>query len=143
MASKTGWRLFAIVFNGSVSAKASLFLKPPSSSHLPPSKPTWKTLDLCMQIAQNGPISTRNRNTRMSIPSRQYSTQMNVCLISITSGQSLTGCADKDATDYFRGVVLSGEKSSRVLDLTEHIIRQNPAHYSAWYVQNQNVVISY
>ncbi|KAG6336999.1 hypothetical protein ID866_2100 [Astraeus odoratus] len=38
----------------------------------------------------------------------------------------------KDATDYFRGIVKSGEKSPRVLDLTENIIRQNPAHYSAW-----------
>ncbi|KAI6148522.1 hypothetical protein BKA82DRAFT_459774 [Pisolithus tinctorius] len=38
----------------------------------------------------------------------------------------------KDATDYFRGIVKTGEKSLRVLDLTENIIRQNPAHYSAW-----------
>jgi hypothetical protein len=40
--------------------------------------------------------------------------------------------ADKDATDYFRGIVKTGEKSSRVLQLTETIIRLNPAHYSAW-----------
>ena len=39
---------------------------------------------------------------------------------------------DKDATDYFRGIVKSGEKSERVLELTEAIIRLNPAHYSAW-----------
>ncbi|KAF8069038.1 hypothetical protein FPV67DRAFT_1580714 [Lyophyllum atratum] len=38
----------------------------------------------------------------------------------------------KDATDYFRGIVKTGEKSERVLELTEDIIRQNPAHYSAW-----------
>ncbi|KAF8902558.1 hypothetical protein CPB84DRAFT_1775678 [Gymnopilus junonius] len=38
----------------------------------------------------------------------------------------------KDATSYFRAIVKSGEKSPRVLDLTESIIRQNPAHYSAW-----------
>ncbi|KAF7965616.1 hypothetical protein HWV62_42641 [Athelia sp. TMB] len=38
----------------------------------------------------------------------------------------------RDATDYFRGIVKSGEMSPRVLELTEHIIRQNPAHYSAW-----------
>ncbi|THV01866.1 protein prenylyltransferase [Dendrothele bispora CBS 962.96] len=38
----------------------------------------------------------------------------------------------KDATDYFRGIVKTGEKSQRVLSLTEHIIRLNPAHYSAW-----------
>lgn len=42
--------------------------------------------------------------------------------------------ADKDATDYFRGIVKIGEKSPRVLGLTETIIRLNPAHYSAWYV---------
>jgi protein farnesyltransferase/geranylgeranyltransferase type-1 subunit alpha len=40
--------------------------------------------------------------------------------------------ADRDAADYFRGIVKAGEMSERVLDLTEHIIRQNPAHYSAW-----------
>jgi len=40
--------------------------------------------------------------------------------------------AYKDATNYFRGIVKTGEKSARVLDLTENIIRQNPAHYSAW-----------
>ncbi|KAF8636922.1 hypothetical protein AX17_003173 [Amanita inopinata Kibby_2008] len=38
----------------------------------------------------------------------------------------------KDATDYFRGIVKTGEKSERVLELTESIIRQNPAHYTAW-----------
>ncbi|KAF8137413.1 hypothetical protein EV363DRAFT_1428312 [Boletus edulis] len=38
----------------------------------------------------------------------------------------------KDATNYFRGIIKTGEKSPRVLDLTENIIRQNPAHYSAW-----------
>ncbi|KAI0676315.1 protein prenylyltransferase [Trametes maxima] len=38
----------------------------------------------------------------------------------------------KDATDYFRGVVKTGELSPRVLKLTERIIRMNPAHYTAW-----------
>ncbi|KAI0355915.1 protein prenylyltransferase [Trametes cingulata] len=38
----------------------------------------------------------------------------------------------KDATDYFRGVVKTGEMSPRVLKLTERIIRMNPAHYTAW-----------
>lgn len=42
---------------------------------------------------------------------------------------------DKDATDYFRGIVKKGEKSLRVLELTEAIIRINPAHYSAWYLR--------
>jgi hypothetical protein len=45
-----------------------------------------------------------------------------------------TGNTDKDATDYFRAIVKAGEKSSRVLQLTETIIRLNPAHYSAWCV---------
>ena len=47
---------------------------------------------------------------------------------------TLPGHLDKDATDYFRGIVQTGEKSERVLELTENIIRLNPAHYSAWYV---------
>ncbi|KAK7681413.1 hypothetical protein QCA50_015505 [Cerrena zonata] len=38
----------------------------------------------------------------------------------------------KDATDYFRGIVKTNEKSQRVLELTETVIRMNPAHYSAW-----------
>ncbi len=42
--------------------------------------------------------------------------------------------ADKDATNYFRAIVKKGEKSLRVLDLTEQVIELNPAHYSAWYV---------
>jgi len=42
--------------------------------------------------------------------------------------------ADKDTTNDFRAIVKAGEKSSRVMELTETIIRQNPAHYSAWYV---------
>lgn len=42
--------------------------------------------------------------------------------------------ADKDATDYFRGVMATVERSERVLQLTEHIIRMNPAHYTVWSV---------
>jgi protein farnesyltransferase/geranylgeranyltransferase type-1 subunit alpha len=38
----------------------------------------------------------------------------------------------KDATDYFRGILKTGEKSERVLELTEDIIHLNPAHYTAW-----------
>ncbi|KAF8882468.1 farnesyltransferase [Infundibulicybe gibba] len=38
----------------------------------------------------------------------------------------------KDATDYFRGITRTGEKSARVLEITEDIIRMNPAHYTAW-----------
>jgi len=46
----------------------------------------------------------------------------------------------KDATNYFRGIVKTGEKSSRVLDLTEDIIRQNPAHYTAWQYRYETLV---
>jgi len=42
--------------------------------------------------------------------------------------------ADKDATNYFRGVMATGERSERVMELTEHIIRMNPAHYTVWFV---------
>ncbi|KAH9474730.1 Protein farnesyltransferase/geranylgeranyltransferase type-1 subunit alpha [Psilocybe cubensis] len=45
-----------------------------------------------------------------------------------------------DATNYFRAIVQSGEKSERVLDLTENIIRQNPAHYSAWQYRYETLV---
>jgi len=46
----------------------------------------------------------------------------------------------KDATSYFRGVVKVGEKSARVLQLTETIIRLNPAHYSAWQYRYETLV---
>ncbi|KAF9457729.1 protein prenylyltransferase [Collybia nuda] len=46
----------------------------------------------------------------------------------------------KDATDYFRGVVKTGEKSERVLDLTERVIRLNPAHYSAWQYRYETLI---
>ncbi|TDL18725.1 protein prenylyltransferase [Rickenella mellea] len=46
----------------------------------------------------------------------------------------------KDATDYFRGIVKTGEKSKRVLELTESIIRLNPAHYSAWQYRYQTLL---
>lgn len=42
--------------------------------------------------------------------------------------------ADKDATDYFRGIMAIGERSERVLALTEHIIRMNAGHYTVWSV---------
>ncbi|KAF8306023.1 protein prenylyltransferase [Clavulina sp. PMI_390] len=44
----------------------------------------------------------------------------------------LYGDEYKDATNYFRAIVKKGEHSKRVLDLTEHIIRLNPSHYSVW-----------
>ena len=33
---------------------------------------------------------------------------------------------------YFRAIVTEDEKSLRVLELTQHIIRLNPAHYTVW-----------
>ncbi|KAF8809403.1 protein prenylyltransferase [Phlegmacium glaucopus] len=46
----------------------------------------------------------------------------------------------KDATNYLRAVVKSGEKSQRVLELTEVIIRLNPAHYSAWQYRYETLI---
>ncbi|KAJ7634682.1 hypothetical protein FB45DRAFT_909549 [Roridomyces roridus] len=46
----------------------------------------------------------------------------------------------KDATDYLRGIVKAGERSERVLELTEHVIRLNPAHYSAWQYRYETLV---
>ncbi|KAG8911355.1 CAAX geranylgeranyltransferase alpha subunit [Tulasnella sp. 418] len=40
----------------------------------------------------------------------------------------------KEAMDYFRAIVKAQEYSPRVLELTEAIVRMNPAHYSVWYV---------
>jgi protein farnesyltransferase/geranylgeranyltransferase type-1 subunit alpha len=39
---------------------------------------------------------------------------------------------DRDHMDYFRAVLASGEKSERVLELTEDIIDMVPGHYSVW-----------
>ena len=41
---------------------------------------------------------------------------------------------DKEAMEYFRGIVKMAEYSPRVLELTEFIIRLNPAHYTIWSV---------
>ena len=38
----------------------------------------------------------------------------------------------RDAMDYFRAIVQAGERSQRGLELTEHLINLNPAHYSVW-----------
>ncbi|KAL1730592.1 hypothetical protein EV714DRAFT_272547 [Schizophyllum commune] len=46
----------------------------------------------------------------------------------------------KDATNYLRGVIKTGEKSERVLELTEDIIRQNPAHYTAWQYRYETLI---
>ncbi|KAJ3773518.1 hypothetical protein FB446DRAFT_732465 [Lentinula raphanica] len=46
----------------------------------------------------------------------------------------------KDVANYFRGIVKTGEKSERVLELTEHIIRLNPAHYTAWQYRYETLI---
>ena len=38
-----------------------------------------------------------------------------------------------EAMSYLRAVMAKNEMSERVLDLTEHIISMNPAHYTVWY----------
>ena len=37
-----------------------------------------------------------------------------------------------EAMSYLRAMMAQDEKSERVLDLTEHIIGMNPAHYTVW-----------
>ena len=38
-----------------------------------------------------------------------------------------------EAMSYLRAIMAKNEMSERVLDLTEHIISMNPAHYTVWY----------
>ena len=35
---------------------------------------------------------------------------------------------------YYRALVKNNEKSKRALDLTNEIIKHNPAHYTVWFV---------
>ncbi|RHZ49155.1 hypothetical protein Glove_529g43 [Diversispora epigaea] len=42
-----------------------------------------------------------------------------------------------EAMSYFRAVALKDERSERALDLTEKIIRHNPAHYTIWHYRQQ------
>ena len=37
-----------------------------------------------------------------------------------------------EAMSYLRAVMANSEYSERILDLTEHIINMNPAHYTVW-----------
>ncbi len=39
---------------------------------------------------------------------------------------------DQDAMDHFRAISATEEHSERALELTESIIRKNPAHYTVW-----------
>jgi protein farnesyltransferase/geranylgeranyltransferase type-1 subunit alpha len=38
----------------------------------------------------------------------------------------------QDAADYFRAIVQAQERSQRALEITEHLIRLNPSHYTVW-----------
>ena len=90
-----------------------------------------------IEIGQNGltwfqfPSMNRMRTqSRLSSTPRHASDLRRICCLrGLTKTQ-----IDKDATDYFRGIVKMNEMSERVLKLTESIIRMNPAHYSAWCV---------
>ncbi|KAG8944701.1 CAAX geranylgeranyltransferase alpha subunit [Tulasnella sp. 424] len=46
----------------------------------------------------------------------------------------------KEAMDYFRAILQKEEYSERVLGLTEHIIRMNPAHYSVWQYRYRTLI---
>ncbi|CAD6571237.1 MAG: CAAX geranylgeranyltransferase alpha subunit [Tremellales sp. Tagirdzhanova-0007] len=48
----------------------------------------------------------------------------------------------RDAMDYFRAIVAAEEHSERALELTEMIIRKNPAHYTVWRVLLEDAAIS-
>ena len=39
----------------------------------------------------------------------------------------------REAMSYLRAVMAANEQSERVLELTEHVIAMNPAHYTVWY----------
>ncbi|KIM70428.1 hypothetical protein SCLCIDRAFT_100662 [Scleroderma citrinum Foug A] len=76
-------------------------------------------------MTEDGPLFAERSEWQDVVPLEQYEGVKPLAPIFYTPEY-------KDATDYFRAIVQSGEKSVRVLELTENIIRKNPAHYSAW-----------
>ncbi|KAF8609311.1 farnesyltransferase [Ceratobasidium sp. AG-I] len=46
----------------------------------------------------------------------------------------------RDAMDYFRAIAKAGERSQRGLELTEHLINLNPAHYSVWQYRYETTI---
>ncbi|KAF2750024.1 protein prenylyltransferase [Sporormia fimetaria CBS 119925] len=61
----------------------------------------------------------------------------------LESGQVLAGISYtaeySEAMSYLRAVMAANEYSTRVLDLTEHIISLNPAHYTVWLYRAQTL----
>ncbi|KAI9094392.1 hypothetical protein DFS34DRAFT_629276 [Phlyctochytrium arcticum] len=45
-----------------------------------------------------------------------------------------------DAMDYFRAIINKKEYSPRVLELTQHLIRLNPSHYTVWKYRLETVL---
>ena len=39
-----------------------------------------------------------------------------------------------EAMSYLRSVMAKNEMSARAIELTEHVISMNPAHYTVWYM---------
>lgn len=65
------------------------------------------------------------------------------CKLTPASVVTLLAPSDADAMDYFRAIASKNERTDRVLDLTEHIIRRNPAHYTVWYVPGRNTLVQH
>jgi hypothetical protein len=62
----------------------------------------------------------------------RFCMEANVCTL-LDMWQHILSCGlDRDAMDYFRAIVKAGERSQRGLELTDHLIQLNPAHYTVW-----------
>lgn len=46
-----------------------------------------------------------------------------------------------EAMNYLRAVMAKNEHSQRVLELTDHIIKLNPAHYTVWYALHSSKAV--
>ena len=50
---------------------------------------------------------------------------------------------DKDAMDYFRALLRTGEKSERALQLSEAIIIINSSNFNVWFAQSSILFITF